>query len=86
MHRMDAKHMGEPDMKVKVKIAADKSTAKALRQFATRLAQEEVAKTAEEVALIAWMYEVARGIDTASVANLRLVDTSDRGHEMVLAR
>lgn len=72
-------------MKVKVKIAADKSTAKALRQFATRLAKEEVAKTVEEVQLVAWFYEIAREIDNASTANLRIVE-NDRGHEMVLPR
>lgn len=73
-------------MKVKVKIAADKSTAKALRAFATKIAQAEIATTTEEVKLIAWFYEIAREIDNASTANLRVIDGSPRGHEMILER
>ena len=74
MHRMDAKHMGEPDMKVKVKINADKTTAKALREFAKKIAASEIATSTEEVQLIAWFMEIAREIDNASVQHLRLAD------------
>lgn len=70
-------------MKVKVKIAADSSTAVALRNFVKKVADAEIATTTEEVQLMAWMLEMSREISFASATNLRF---ADRGHEMVLPR
>jgi CRP-like cAMP-binding protein len=71
--------------KVKVKIAADTSTAAALRVMVRKYANAELASTPEEVQLMAWLLEMSREITMAQADRLSLA-ASDRGHEMVLPR
>ena len=68
-------------MRVKVKIAADPSTAAALRALVQKVADAEIATTTDDVQVMAWLLELAREINMASADRMAL--DSDRGREWV---
>lgn len=69
--------------RVKVKLAADASTAATLRRLVSKISDASINLDDDEVKACAWLMEMSREISIASSRTLRL---EPRSHEMVLAR